>query len=92
MSPLEIEILMHYHTRGDDYPGAEPISKLPPSQQSAFVFFLENDLLRDTHEGEGDLAEGAPRYRGTERCHVYCAALTFVQLPEQRWVVPEVRA
>lgn len=78
MTPLEIEILMHYATRGGDYREADFSA---PAVRAAIDAF---------HQREGLLRSGDGRrcYEPTERCMVFAEALTRVPLPQQVWVMP----
>lgn len=76
MTPLEIEILLHYHTRGVDYPTFDP-----PSQSNALDYFLSNEYLRDA----GPAAH--VRYRPTDKLHAFCSALCNVPEPVKVWEV-----
>lgn len=88
MTPLEIEILMHYGTRMDDYRGGDHSA---PAVKEAISRFMEEGLL--THQGftverfdDGTLKA---RYAVTERCRFYLEELCKVPLPIQKWVMPD---
>ena len=75
MTPLQIDILMHYHCRAVDYPDLSP-----PAQREAIKYFLENKFLQAEMPGERTM------YAPTEKLHVYCEALCNVPEPRQIWV------
>lgn len=88
MTPLEIEILMHYGCKGGDYRNGDHSA---PAVREAIGRFLDDGLL--THEGfvpeyirPGVLAA---RYSVTTRCRVYLEAVCEVPLPIQKWIMPE---
>lgn len=81
MSPLQIEIVMHYYCCTDDYRGAD--FSAPAVRESI-------DWMR----GDGGLLEESNRstvnYQLTERGRVYVEALQSVPLPIQTWAIPDV--
>lgn len=81
MTPLEIDILMHYHCRAEDYPNLTP-----PAQQSALQYFLTNGYLEKTELHE-DMPAKTMNYTPTEKLPVYCEALCKVPEPKQVWIV-----
>lgn len=81
MTPLQIQILLHYHAYASDYPNLHP-----PAQQEAVAYFLNSGFLEKT-ELEENMAADTPNYRPTEKLHVYCDALCKVPEPRQKWVV-----
>ena len=83
MTPLEIEILLHYYSRGDDYRDGDFSA---PAVRSAIDSF--RGVLGLLQENPG---KGGGAYHITERGKVYVAALMDVPLPEQRWVMPTDR-
>jgi hypothetical protein len=68
MTPYEINILMHYYTRGDecDYEGDEPIA------QETLDDFVARGWLK---------AGKKRRYDPTDKLECYCAALCMVPEP-----------
>lgn len=87
MTPLEIEILMHYYCRADDYRDGDHSA---PAVKASLDSFVESDLL--TLEGfrperfeDGRLKA---RYAVTDRTRAYLAALQEVPLPVQKWIMP----
>ena len=82
MTPLEIEILLHYFTSAIDHPD---VFDPPPSQKEAFGRFVANGYLEDNSKC-GQIGEGEMVYSATEKLHVYCEALCRVPEPRQEWV------
>ncbi len=78
MTPLQIEILLHYHTRPGDHPDA---ARPPPPYDDAFNYFLRNGYLIPKNSAT------TPGYKATEKLHVYCEALCNVPEPVQKWVI-----
>ncbi len=79
MTPLEIDILLHYHTRGIDYPDLSP-----PAQQSTIVGFLTDGYL----EHGDNMPEDNMKYHPTDKLHFYVDAICSVPEPVQIWVIP----
>ncbi len=88
MTPLEIEILMHYHCMGGDYRDGDHSA---PAVKDAISRFLDENLL--THEGFHPeyFPDGRQkaRYAATDRTRAYLEALQAVPLPVQIWVIPK---
>lgn len=76
MSPLAIEIALHYHARAKDYPDLSP-----PAQQEIIDLFLANGFLVKANRIAEDV-----NYKPTTKLHAYCAALCEVPEPEKFWV------
>jgi hypothetical protein len=77
MTPLKVEILLHYYYSPLDCENVEF-----PAQQEAIGEFLRAGLLMEEPEGCGR------RYCGnTEALNVYVEALMKVPLPHQAWVI-----
>lgn len=87
MTPLEIEILMHYGCKADDYRNGDHSA---PAVTDALNRFLNEGLL--THDGFKPecFTNGAlkARYAVTPRARFYLEALCQVPLPIQKWVMP----
>ena len=81
MSPLQINILLHYYTSPTDYPELSF-----PAQQDALEYFLNAGFLTKTEPGE-DISADTRSYTPTEKLHVYCQALCQVPEPTQIWTV-----
>lgn len=82
MTPYEIDILLHYHCRGEDH---EDVHRNPPVWRPTIDMFLQLDLLRQTRPEEQGRYPMV--YTLTERGHAYCAALEAVPLPDAAWIV-----
>lgn len=80
MTPLQIEMLLHYYSRADDYRDGDFSA---PAVREALEGFKRDELL------EEDKAD-TPRtcYVITERGRVYIEAIRAIPLPERRWVMP----
>ncbi len=80
MTPLEIEILLHYYTRAaGDYRDGDFSA---PAVKDVIDWF-KGSLLEDNPDDAGTA------YRITDRGRAYIEALTDVQLPIQKWVMPD---
>lgn len=83
MTPLKIEMLLHYYCRPDDYRGGDFTA---PAVNEALDDFLRDELIEHSEHQAANPAH----YVITERGRVYVEALSAVQLPERRWVMPSV--
>lgn len=81
MRPIEIEILIHYYTRADDY--REGDFSAPAIREIIDSFSAGPDSLieRSTHRGQC--------YTVSDRGRVYVEALMAVPLPVRAWVIPK---
>ena len=89
MTPLAIEMALHYHTTitGTDFlPGS--VDTWPVSQQEIIQFFVDNDMLMVSTIL---CSKKAPQYIATEKLHAYCEHVCKVPLPVARseWVFVE---
>jgi hypothetical protein len=79
MSPVEIEIALHYFYRREDlrFPASD-------AQSRAIVQMIDAGMLARSPDGV------SPKYVGTEGLRVYVEALKAVPLPrlETKWVMP----
>lgn len=81
MSPLMIEILLHYFARTNDYRDGDFSAS---AVRDAITWFHEHEhLLEQTPVGPRHAA-----YVLTDRGRVYVEALLSVPLPVQKWVMP----
>lgn len=87
MSPLQIEIALHYFSRGDDYRtvSQSPNAYTPPAIVDVLALFVDSGLLR-TDKRSGDFER---KYHPTEALRVYVNAVCAVPLPVQQWVIPQ---
>lgn len=78
MTPLEIEILLHYYyTGGEDFP-----RRNAPAAQEAIARFLNLGLLEVASHPTG------AQYHATKGVEVYVEALMAVPLPVRKWLIP----
>lgn len=80
MTPLELQIVIHYYVRADDFPRGDF-----PAVREAIDWMTRAGLLRK--RGDGDEA-GESTYLIDARGRAFVEALCQAPLPEQRWVVP----
>lgn len=81
MTPLQIEILLHYWSRIDDVPNLDA-----PAVREAIDQFLVHGILEDVPEEPG---RPYRKYRCNRAAmRVYVEALGAVPLPRQAWVIP----
>ena len=83
MSPLEIEILLHYYRCPTDYRDGD--FSAPDVQDAIERFRDTHNLLEPTHSMD-EFCE--PHYTITERGHVFVEALCNMPLPVKTWVMP----
>lgn len=79
MTMYEIEVLIWYHTRGDDHPD---LSRKPPVWAPTIEKFLREDVMIPTDE----MSLGDVCYQLTDRGRQYCESLKRVPLPEATWI------
>jgi hypothetical protein len=77
MSPLEIEICLHYHSRVDDHPW---LSSGAPIVPQVFGGMMENGLLVKCSANPNRC------YEPTGKLHAYAHMLCDTPLPERAWV------
>lgn len=78
MTPLELEILLHYHSRADDYRGGDFSA---PAVVDAIRWFVAKRLLIISP------VDGI-RYARTARGVAHVEALRALPLPVETWVTP----
>ena len=83
MSPLEIEILLHYYYCPVDYQGGD--ISAPAVKNAIERFRDELNLLEPTQSMD---VYHDPHYRITERGRVFVEALCNMPLPVKQWVMP----
>ncbi len=76
MTPLQIEILMHYWTRAIDYRSGDFSA---PAVREAIDWFVSEGLL------EAEAVDGTKTYALGKRGAAYLLALSRVPLPQQVW-------
>lgn len=77
MTPLQIEILMHYHCRANDYRDGDFSAS---AVREAIDGFRGAGLLKDS--GRGRI------YEPSDGVSLYVEAICSVPLPVQQWVMP----
>jgi hypothetical protein len=80
MTPLGIEILLHYYTTPGQYRDGDFSA---PAVSEALRHFADTGLLRGNHR------DG---YTSTEATEVYVGAICSVPAPVQKWVIPSEAA
>jgi hypothetical protein len=83
MSPLEIEILLHYYCLPTDYRDGD--FSAPAVKNAIERFRDELNLLEPTQSMD---VYHDPHYRITERGRVFVEALCNMPLPVKQWVMP----
>lgn len=78
MSPLGIEIMLHYHVRTDDYRQGDHRA---PAVRDHLDFFVHENLLTPLTYGPDGRRFDQPQYAVTERGEAYVLALCSVTLP-----------
>jgi|GEM_PF-2959731 len=84
MTPLEIEILMHYFCRGVDHKDA---LNQPQAQKEAFKRFVDEGYLDKSCRDKSILATSNMHYTPTAKLNAYCVALCNMPEPHQEWIV-----
>jgi len=82
MSPLMIEILLHYLSRTDDYRNGDFYA---PAVRQAIDWLNDNGFLKAAQRGT------RRSYHLAERGEVYVKALCEIPFPIQIWVIPEIK-
>lgn len=83
MTPLMIQILIHYYCTNVDFPNLNA-----PAVQDAIGYFVRIGLLYD--RTKDDKITGDAEYQpNREALAVYICALELVPLPVQKWIIPE---
>ena len=79
MTPLQLEILLHYYACANDFRDGDFSA---PAVREAIDRFKDGEMLTI------DDGKGVATYMLTERGRVYVEAVLAVPLPERRWVMP----
>jgi hypothetical protein len=89
VSPLCIEILLHYHCRADDYRNGDHTA---PAVKDALNWFLSHDMIR--HEGfNPEFVENGvlkARYALTARGKAFVEYLQMIPPPTASWSFGQV--
>jgi hypothetical protein len=85
MTPLGINILLHYHSRVDDY-GGESRNWSAPAVVEMIDYFLKHGLLEHKFYEKGT---AVVKYKITKMGHEYVEqGLCRVPLPVNEWRIP----
>jgi hypothetical protein len=77
MTPLEIEILMHYCTRGKDYRDGDFSA---PAVREAIDNFVREGVIKPSYDARTGMA-----YAATDRARVFLDYICALPLPDQVW-------
>lgn len=83
MTPLEIEILLHYHCRTNDYRDGDFAA--PVVRETIDAFRDDHGLIEPLPKESREFGV-ARTYRLTQRGEVYIAALKAIPLPTKVWI------
>lgn len=78
MTPLEISILLHYHTTPSDYSDGDFSA---PAVRSAINEFKDRGYLK-----ESSAHNALSTYQATDKLHAYVKAICNVPEPKQIWI------
>lgn len=81
MTPLQIEILLHYYTSPGDYKNLDA-----PSVTDAIVGFLNAGILTEAPKGDKQ-----SYYGNRGMLQVYVEALCSVKLPTMKYIIEETK-
>lgn len=89
MTPLGIEILLHYYCRADDYRNGDHSE---PAVRELLEYFVSDGLLDFNGFGVERFPNGAvkARYSVTPRARMYVEFLQDVPFPTQKWLMPKL--
>ena len=79
MTPYELHIALHYHTRGCDLSDDE-VADTPLRHETMGKFIAYGMLKVSTSEGQS--------FEATQKLHAFCEMLQSVPLPIECWVDP----
>lgn len=82
MSPLEIDILMHYLCFPEDHRDASNTGL-----KEVFKGFVDKGYLVDNLRPSDCQPIDMVRYKATDKLSAYCEALCKVPEPELKWIV-----
>ena len=80
MTPLEVEILLHYRCSGRDY--REGDFEAPAVREAIDYFRNRTGMLETECNGLGR------NYQLTEKGRFYVDAICSIPLPEAQWIIP----
>jgi hypothetical protein len=78
MTPLQLEILLHYYSHGDDYRNGDFSA---PAVAEAVGWFVANDLLKTATNRQ---------FRITERGNAFIVYCLDLPLPRMVWQMPQL--
>ncbi len=84
MSPLCLNILLHYHTSPTDYHDGDFRA---PAVQDAINWLAEDAELLEINDER--IAAGFPAYRLSEKGHFFVGKLCSLQVPVATWAMRE---
>lgn len=79
MSPLEIDMMLHYYSRANDYREGDFSA---PAVAKTIAYFTKEGLIAESPQ------RAAAKYFITERGRAYVEFLKAVPLPISKWVHP----
>lgn len=84
MTPLHIDILIHYHTRPTEY-GKEDDNFYAPAVREAVDWMVGANLLESSDPGDD------ASFRTTDKGDAYIDAICTLPLPEKKtvWSIPK---
>ena len=87
MTPLHIDILIHYHTRPTEY-GKEDNNFSAPAVREAIKWMVGANLL----ESNDPRDDANHSFRTTDRGNAYIDAMSTLPLPEKQivWTIPGI--
>jgi hypothetical protein len=80
MTPLQIEILLHYWSRAEDYRQGDFTA---PAVREAIDWFMHEGMLERNTDASRDTA-----YRTTERAQAWIEYVKSLPLPTHTWLMP----
>lgn len=83
MTPLDIEILLHYHCSGSEFDRLDA-----PACRDAVDDFLREGILRERSDEENHTRAHHRMYEPTDRGRALVNALCMVPYPVQVWILP----
>jgi hypothetical protein len=84
MTPLKIEILLHYYCSPEEYREGDLSA---PAVEEAIEWFLDNGLLELADHRDKEKCGGS--FRATDRAKALIEAWCNTPLPVSVWVIPE---
>ena len=81
MSPLIINIILHYYARANDFREGDLSA---PAVGDAVSFLLEEQIIDHNTAGEGKIPY--QKYKITERGEAYVKKIKAIGFPVQKWV------